>query len=88
MSSFVERTEADRRQQVGNIIRQLNEHQLTPSIEALRNLYKHFNTFIKTGERIEINEKLPELTIPRRMRGLLTNNAKEDCYIKFSLMTL
>jgi len=89
MSSYVERTETERKEQITRIIKQLNDYDFSPQkFEQLKNVYKQFSQFVKTGERIEINERFPELTPPRRLKGILTNNSKEKCYIKFSVMAV
>tara|TARA_Y100001936_G_C15476365_1_gene361298 strand:+ start:240 stop:527 length:288 start_codon:yes stop_codon:yes gene_type:complete len=74
------RTLEERKQDTRPIIEKLAELKLTTIYEEVKTLLKTIQTYIRDGERIEINIPFP--CIGRRMIGVLATNVNEQVWVK------
>lgn len=63
-----------------NIIKKINELQLSPEYPAIKELYKLLKEYKENDYSININIKFPE--IKRKIIGILPINKKNDAIIK------
>ena len=73
------KTKDQRKEDVKNIIKQLNKFELTLRYEPVKKLYAHFKDFIDNGNIIKVNIPFP--MINRRIKGNLMPNVKADSVI-------
>lgn len=73
------KTQDERREASKNIIKQMNDLELTIRFEPVRQLMKLLNMYIKEGRRIEVNIPWPDIN--RRIRGVLATGKREDTYV-------
>jgi len=82
-SVTTERTVEQRREQVRPIIDKLTELQMNISYPSIRELYKHLNQFVKTGEDAKIKIAFPEFS--RKIKGELSNATYKQCWVKLEM---
>ena len=68
-----------RKEDVRNIIKELNKFELTLRYEPVKKLYAHFKDFIENGNIVKVNIPFP--MINRRIKGNLMPNVKADSVI-------
>ena len=76
---IVYKTKEQRKDDVKNIIKELNKFELTPTYEPVKKLYVHFKDFIDNGNIVKVNIPFP--MINRRIKGNLMPNVKADSVI-------
>lgn len=78
---YEERTKDERKSEILNLIKQLNNLGFYTKFPAIKELYKQFNQFINEGEVIKINIEFPE--VGKKIKGELAISKAKDVYIKF-----
>lgn len=73
------KTKEQRKEDVRNIIKELNKFELTLRYEPVKKLYAHFKDFIENGNVVKVNIPFP--MINRRIKGNLMPNMKADSVI-------
>lgn len=73
------RTKEERVEEIRPILAKLSELQLNPSYDEIKELYKHIQLYISTGDRIEINIPFP--AIKKRIMGVLAINKREQVWV-------
>ena len=73
------KTKEQRKEDVRNIIKELNKFELTLRYEPVKKLYTHFKDFIENGNIVKVNIPFP--MINRRIKGNLMPNVKADSVI-------
>jgi hypothetical protein len=73
------KTKEQRKEDVRNIIKELNNFELTLRYEPVKKLYAHFKDFIENGNIVKVNIPFP--MINRRIKGNLMPNVKADSAI-------
>ena len=73
------KTKEQRKEDVRNIIKELNKFELTLRYEPVKKLYAHFKDFIENGNIFKVNIPFP--MINRRIKGNLMPNVKADSVI-------
>lgn len=73
------KTMEQRKEDVRNIIKELNKFELTLRYEPVKKLYAHFKDFIENGNIVKVNIPFP--MINRRIKGNLMPNVKADSVI-------
>jgi len=73
------KTKEQRKEDVRNIIKELNKFELTLRYEPVKKLYAHFKDFIENGNVVKVNIPFP--MINRRIKGNLMPNVKADSVI-------
>ena len=73
------KTKEQRKEDVRNIIKELNKFELTLRYEPVKKLYAHFKDFIDNGNVVKVNIPFP--MINRRIKGNLMPNVKADSVI-------
>ena len=73
------KTKEQRKEDVRNIIKELNKFELTLRYEPVKKLYAHFKDFIENGNVVKVNIPFP--MINRRIKGNLKPNVKADSVI-------
>tara|TARA_B100001758_G_scaffold247434_1_gene265253 strand:+ start:16108 stop:16374 length:267 start_codon:yes stop_codon:yes gene_type:complete len=73
------KTKEQRKEDVRNIIKELNKFELTLRYEPVKKLYAHFKDFIENGNIVKVNIPFP--MINRRIKGNLMPNVKADSVI-------
>ena len=73
------KTKEQRKEDVKNIIKELNKFELTLRYEPVKKLYAHFKDFIDNGNLVKVNIPFP--MINRRIKGNLMPNVKADSVI-------
>tara|TARA_Y100000389_G_C17353056_1_gene459530 strand:- start:696 stop:962 length:267 start_codon:yes stop_codon:yes gene_type:complete len=73
------KTMEQRKEDVRNIIKELNKFELTLRYEPVKKLYAHFKDFIEHGNIVKVNIPFP--MINRRIKGNLMPNVKADSVI-------
>jgi len=73
------KTKEQRKEDVRNIIKELNNFELTLRYEPVKKLYAHFKDFIENGNIVKVNIPFP--MINRRIKGNLMPNVKADSVI-------
>ena len=73
------KTKEQRKEDVKNIIKELNKFELTLRYEPVKKLYAHFKDFIENGNIVKVNIPFP--MINRRIKGNLMPNVKGDSVI-------
>ncbi len=73
------KTKEQRKEDVRNIIKELNKYELTLRYEPIKKLYTHFKDFIENGNIVKVNIPFP--MINRRIKGNLMPNVKADSVI-------
>ncbi len=80
MSKKIEyKSKEQRKDDVRNIIKELNKFELTLRYEPVKKLYAHFKDFIDNGNVVKVNIPFP--MINRRIKGNLMPNVKADSVI-------
>ena len=80
MSKKIEyKSKEQRKDDVRNIIKELNKFELTLRYEPVKKLYAHFKDFIDNGNVVKVNIPFP--MINRRIKGNLMPNIKADSVI-------
>lgn len=74
------RTIKQRRNEIKNIILELNKFQLNTSYEPIKKLYILFKLYIENGERIKVNIPFP--MINKRIKGILATSIKEEVWLR------
>jgi len=83
-SSYVEKTREQRLEDVKPIFLKLSELNLNITNEPVKRLYKLINEFLNEGIRQTIHIPFPEIN--RKIRGILSPNAKEPSWVKLEVM--
>jgi translation initiation factor IF-3 len=78
---YEERTKEERKNEILNLVKQLNNLRFDIKFPAIKELYKKFNEFINEGEVIKINIEFPE--VGKKIKGELAVSKAKDVYIKF-----
>lgn len=78
---YEERTKEERKNEILNLVKQLNNLRFDIKFPAIKELYKKFNEFINKGEVIKINIEFPEVS--KKIKGELAVSKAKDVYIKF-----
>jgi len=73
------KTKEQRKEDIRNIIKELNKFELTLRYEPVKKLYALFKDFIENGNIIKVNIPFP--MINRRIKGNLMPNVKADSVI-------
>ena len=73
------RNKEQRKKEVANVIKQLNEFDLNMTYKPIQELFKLFKQYIDTGEEIKVNIPFPEIN--RRIKGLLSISVNEEVTI-------
>ena len=73
------KSKEQRKEDVKNIIKELNKFELTLRYEPVKKLYAHFKDFIDNGNLVKVNIPFP--MINRRIKGNLMPNVKADSVI-------
>ena len=73
------KSKEQRKDDVKNIIKELNKFELTLRYEPVKKLYAHFKDFIDNGNLVKVNIPFP--MINRRIKGNLMPNVKADSVI-------
>ena len=73
------KSKEQRKDDVRNIIKELNKFELTLRYEPVKKLYAHFKDFIDNGNVVKVNIPFP--MINRRIKGNLMPNVKADSVI-------
>ena len=73
------KTKEQRKEDVKNIIKELNKFELTLRYEPVKKLYAHFKDFIENGNIVKVNIPFP--MINRRIKGELMPNKNGDSNI-------
>ena len=73
------RTKEERMSEIKPILSKLSELQLNPRYDEIRELYQHIQSYIATGDRIEVNIPFP--AIKKRIVGVLATNKKEQVWV-------
>jgi len=73
------RTKEERKKEIKEILNHLNEFELNPKYEPVKELYLLFKEYIENGNRIIVNIPFP--MINRRIKGILANSINEEVSI-------
>ena len=76
---IVFRTKEERKKEVEEVIKQLNEFELTIIYDPIKELFKLFKKYIDEGVDVKVNIPFP--TINRRIKGKLSISANEEVNI-------
>jgi hypothetical protein len=77
------RTKEERITETMPIIKKLSELKINAAEHLeIRELFKNIQTYIQTGERIEINIPFPIADVD--IKGVLATNVKERVWVKFT----
>jgi hypothetical protein len=77
------RTKEERIAETMPIIKKLSELKINAAEHLeIRELFKNIQTYIQTGERIEINIPFPIADVD--IKGVLATNVKERVWVKFT----
>ena len=79
-SKTIYRTLEERKNEVHNIIKTLDELNITKEFNPIKELYNVMFEYIRTGDRIIVNIPFPEMK--RKIEGILAINVKESVGIR------
>ena len=83
-SNYVEKTREQRQNDVRPIFLKLTELNLNITYDPVKKLYKLINEFVNDGIRQIIHIPFPEIN--RKIRGILSPNAKEESWVKLEVI--
>ncbi len=70
------RNKEQRKEEVSNVIKQLNEFELNITYKPIQELFKLFKHYIESGEEVKVNIPFPEIN--RRIKGILSISVNQD----------
>tara|TARA_B100001093_G_C26169343_1_gene735065 strand:- start:187 stop:456 length:270 start_codon:yes stop_codon:yes gene_type:complete len=73
------RSKESRQIEVSKIINSLNNLELSPKYDEIKNLYKILQTYVNNGGKFIINIPFP--LINKRIKGLLPDTVNEECFL-------
>jgi len=73
------RTKDQRKEEVKNVMQQMNKYNLNMTYEPIQKLFKLFKEYIDEDKDVKVSIPFPEIN--RRIKGKLSTNIKEDVTI-------